>query len=113
MPQDLLSQGIKTPVTVSLVILALSGVPYPQALKKSFQSSKAFFPVPFLSAFTQDIVSELSSSSLGDLHLIRNSQNDIFQPAAWGYGSAQHQTWGLDFFMWMFSGKAELMMFSY
>lgn len=38
----------KDPVTVSLVKLALSGVPYPQALKKSFQSSKAFFHSIFI-----------------------------------------------------------------
>lgn len=63
----------------------------------SFQSSKTFF-VPFLSAFTQDIVSQHPSSSLGDLHLIRSSRNDISQPAAWHCGSAKQQIQVVDFF---------------
>ena len=63
----------------------------------SFQSSKTFF-VPFLSAFTQDIVSRHPSSSLGDLHLIRSSRNDISQPAAWHCGSAKQQIQVVDFF---------------
>lgn len=53
--------------------------------------------IPFLSAFIQDIVSQLPSSSLGDLHLIRSSKNDFFQPAAWCCRSAQHQILLLDF----------------
>ena len=69
--------------------------------------------VPFLSAFTQDIVSQLASSSLGDLHLIKSSKNDISQPAAWFCGTAQHQTWVWDFFNVGIFGKAELMMFSH
>lgn len=54
--------------------------------------------VPFLSAFTQDIVSQHPSSSLGDLHLIRSSRNDISQPAAWHCGSAKQQIQVVDFF---------------
>ena len=70
--------------------------------------------LPFLSAFTQYIVSQLRSSSLGDLHLIRSSRNDISQPAAWHCGSAKHQIQVLDFFTWChFFEKAELLLFSH
>lgn len=78
----------------------------------SFQSSKTFF-VPFLSAFTQDIVSQHPSSSLGDLHLIRSSRNDISQPAAWHCGSAKQQIQVVDFFHVDIFEKAELMLFTH